>query len=152
MDLGLSDGMNDTWELFSKSITRLACNKTRKIKSAALPQFVFVKTVRTKIIPNRNADVVTMSKRDKRKFVYQNKLDLHGCTTETLFDKLQRFCEMNIQNGIRNVEIITGKGNGIMKTQTQIWLQIHSRYIISYTTKQDKYNQGGSFLVKLRKM
>ncbi len=153
LGLCIADGMcEEFWKIFTNSVIRIANRKIQKTKSIIQPSITITKREKVLAIPDRYVEVVKMTKQEKRKFISAKILDLHGCTTETLFDKLQAFCEKSIQNGIQNVTIITGKGQNIIRSKTEKWLLYSSKYIISYDEKKDKYNQSGAFIVRLRKI
>ena len=66
-------------------------------------------------------------------------LDLHGETRDTMIAPLNSFLNENIKLGKKNVIIIHGKGTGILKNETHLYLKKDKRVKSFY---QGFYNPG----------
>jgi DNA-nicking Smr family endonuclease len=111
------------------------------------------KTVQEPInLPVRHAEVLLMNKIEKRKFNCEAKIDLHCCTKKMVASLLPVFCSRCISFGIRNIVIITGKGEGIIKAEVENWIKSFPSYIICFFPIRDSKNESGSYAVRLRKV
>ena len=84
-----------------------------------------------------------------KKFEPRATVDLHGHTRE-ISGVLETFCSRCILDGIREVTIITGKGEGIVKSATVLWLTTHPEFVIGFFEIKDSRGEWGSFGVRLR--
>ncbi len=50
-------------------------------------------------------------------------LDLHGCTTDEVWDKVDQFIYSSQQKGLQKVQIMTGKGTGAVKKSVLDYLK-----------------------------
>ena len=51
-------------------------------------------------------------------------LDLHGCSEDRAYDKLENFIRECARKGYHKVLVITGKGTGKLKRLVPLWLEV----------------------------
>ncbi len=148
----LSD--NDLWKQFIKSVEKLKNNNifNRYISNQSTIVKPKIRSNSRPIleIPDIKASVQNMTKQERRKFVEEARIDLHGLTRDKVPNILSNFCQQCLQNSIRNVVIITGKGEGAIKQETYNWIISSPSYIISFFPIYDSQNESGAYAVRLR--
>jgi DNA-nicking Smr family endonuclease len=92
-----------------------------------------------------------MSRSEKRRFSARRSIDLHGINKSNLVPALEKFFVCCMKDDIRNVIVITGKGNGIIRQETRDFLSSASNYVISFTPLVDASNSYGSFIIRLKR-
>jgi DNA-nicking Smr family endonuclease len=100
----------------------------------------------------RKTQVFLTPRREKRKFFEEARLDLHGLTKEKAEQILPIFCKKCILLEIRNIVIITGKGDGIIRQATHDWLISSPLYVVSFHPIKDSRGESGAYAVRLRKI
>ena len=149
-------GDKDVWKDFTKTVRRLknsnvvVCavhlkpNKIKIHKTNELDIFLNNRTIRNGV------KVEQLSKAGIKKIRFEKSIDLHGCTRE-IDGILATFCARCILNNIHDISIIIGKGRGIVKSATEIWLKLHPEFVIGFFEIKDLMGESGAFGVKLRK-
>jgi DNA-nicking Smr family endonuclease len=69
-------------------------------------------------------------------------LDLHGCRTEEIPDKVDRFLIEASKNGLHRVRIMTGKGKGLVKKEVIAYLKLGNYTWKFETTAKREVNEG----------
>ena len=150
------DGDFDAWRTYVKGVKKLEFgkegpdlgysvnHKTDNRKLDALEIFSLNKRLRPQITVEKTASS------DIRKFKSQGTIDLHG-HTRNIDNTLAIFCAESILHKINSVTIITGKGRGIVKSATEIWLRAHPEFVISFFEIRESLGESGAFGIKLRK-
>lgn len=88
---------------------------------------------------------------------YSNCLDLHGHTLDRAFCLLENFLKASINNDIRKVLVITGKGSNsnpsILKLEVPRWLKYTSlaQLITNVSPASDKLGGSGAIVITLTK-
>ncbi|MDR0942821.1 MAG: Smr/MutS family protein [Holosporales bacterium] len=95
------------------------------------------------------SDVIILNKKNRRKFVPQAEIDLHGRTRD-VDDVLETFCLRRIANGVKCVAIITGKGKGVVKQATINWLKSNPKLIVGFYEIKDSSGGSGVLGVRLK--
>ena len=54
---------------------------------------------------------------------YSAELDLHGCSEDQAYEKLEQFIKQCARKGCRKVLVITGEGSGKLKRLVPLWLE-----------------------------
>lgn len=150
------EGDIDIWKEFTKSIEEFdrsnfvlpykdfyqkISQAKRSTKAVALPKPKNPSSVK----------VIQLNRSERRRFRSVYSIDLHG-QTRHVDDILESFCYKCMVQNCREVTIITGKGNGIVKNATEIWLQSHPEFIIGYFKIKDSMKGSGAFGVRLRSL
>lgn len=152
----------EIWMEYTKSVKKLKnknivarCNK----EVYRFPRFVYLSSVKQKTdihpditVPSGTAPVIQMKRKEKRKFREDAVIDLHGFTKEKISQTLQMFCAKCISVNLRNIIVITGKGNGIVKKETLDWIFSDSSHVLSFFPIYDSKKEVGAFALRLRKL
>ena len=82
-------------------------------------------------------------------------IDLHGYRLQTAKTSLQKFILNAYDKNIRNVLIITGKGQnnlGVLKKEVPLWLDDENlnKLLISYETAPKTFGGEGALLVRIK--
>ena len=85
-----------------------------------------------------------------KKFIPKRTIDLHGYTRQ-IDETLATFFAKSILNGIYDVLVITGKGQGIVKSATESWLRSHPEFVTGFFRIKDVMGESGAFGVRLRR-
>ncbi|MBQ8651256.1 MAG: Smr/MutS family protein [Alphaproteobacteria bacterium] len=99
---------------------------------------------------NHKASINTPNRKERRKFKSEATIDLHGFSRD-VDSALNTFCYKCRIQKLKMITIITGKGSGIVKNFTQIWIEQHPEHIESFFQIKDSKMESGSFAVTLRK-
>ena len=127
-------------------------------KSVLLPRNnSIIDTRRNKIeIVLKNHKSFNEFKSFKKKKLNPNiSLDLHGYTLYSAKLSLQKFISNCYEKNIRNVLIITGKGqnnNGALKEEVPKWLtdKFFNKYIVSFSLAPRRLGGEGALLVRIK--
>jgi DNA-nicking Smr family endonuclease len=145
----------DLWKEYTKSVSRIKNNNVvrRSSNKDAKETPIAYKPLEVDIqdFP-RKAQVLLMSRGERRKFFEEARLDLHGSTQERASQILPSFCKRCILLEIRNVVIITGKGDGIIRQTTHDWLASSPLYVVNFHPIRDSRGESGAYAVRLRKI
>ncbi len=150
----------DIWREFAQDLKKLDKSHERYVYLPASPprsptsrrkynnnELIALKN---NISPMGHVSVEILPRAAIKKFRAQRSIDLHGYTRE--IDKtLENFCARCIVDGIREVFIITGKGQGIVKTATQQWVRSHPEFVIGFFEVRDSVGESGAYGVRLRR-
>ena len=105
---------------------------------------------------NGGIDKATLKKFKREEFKIEDRLDLHGCTEDEAYEKVNNFVVQAYNCGKRCIIIITGKGltvrenddiftsKGILKRQVPQWLNMPQLRAMILTYKNPSEKQGGS--------
>jgi DNA-nicking Smr family endonuclease len=149
---------NHLWKEFLKSVSKLKNdNKFRRYSEIGTQKLINrpTKTDTDEFDIQkypRETQVFLMPRREKRKFSEEARLDLHGATKEKAEQILPIFCKKCILSKIRNVVIITGKGDGIIKQTTHNWLTSSPLYVVNFHPITDTRGESGAYAVRLRRI
>ena len=150
------DGDFEAWRAYIKGVRKLKfgrespdwnrsiCNNIAKHKQDVLETFFRYHKSRSPLSVNQ------LSCSERRKFKSQGEIDLHGYTRD-IDRTLAIFCAESILHNVNNVTIISGKGRGIVKSATEVWLRSHPEFVIAFFEIKDSLGESGAFGVKLRK-
>lgn len=81
------------------------------------------------------------------------KLDLHGCSQEKAYQRLQAFLHKSYESEKKWLLVITGKGSGILRSKLPDWLE-HSAarvYILAFEEAHQRHGGSGAYYICLRK-
>lgn len=95
--------------------------------------------------------VIQLNKQERKKFRGEATIDLHGYTRE-INRVLERFCSRCLVTNVRNVVIITGKGEGIVKEAVRTWILNNPKFTIGYFEIKDSAGGSGAFGIRLRSL
>lgn len=87
---------------------------------------------------------------------YTRYIDLHGCYREEAYIRLKSFILSSVNEGHRNVLVITGKGvagKGVIRAHLTSWLHEAplSTHVIAFCQAQPKDGGAGAWYVNLRR-
>lgn len=150
---------DDIWNEYKKSVEKIDRKNifTPEIKISRKQNFA-IKTNRTQnstveFMNNRRSfkdvDIINLNKKDRKKFRSEATIDLHGYTRK-VDSTLEMFCSKCIVSNVKDITIISGKGEGIVKAAVLHWLNNHSEYVIGFFEIKDTLGESGAFGVKLR--
>lgn len=75
-------------------------------------------------------------------------LDLHGVTTDEVYDRLDQFLTRCVDQGLAQARVMPGKGTGKIKATTLDYLK-KARYPWSYEKQSNGQNNEGVLIVHL---
>jgi len=115
-----------------------AKNRSKSIKNYPKPNQITRETLR-KIL--------------KGKIKIDAEIDLHGMDRFEAREKIENFIFDSFLNGNRYINIITGKGSGVIRRVVQDYLDDEKSYkfIISFSNAHRKQGGDGAFVLHLRK-
>ncbi len=95
----------------------------------------------------------TIKKILKGKIKIESKIDLHGMGRYEAREKINSFIYKSVINGHRYINIITGKGTGVLRKTLVECLEDKNvyKYVISFSTAHRKQGGEGAFILHLRK-
>ena len=95
----------------------------------------------------------TLRKILKGKIKIDAEIDLHGMDRFEAREKTENFIFDSFLNGNRYINIITGKGSGVIRRVVQDYLDDEKSYkfIISFSNAHRKQGGDGAFVLHLRK-
>ncbi len=91
----------------------------------------------------------------KKKFVPEISLDLHGHTLYSAKLLLHKFISNCYEKNIRNVLIITGKGQnnkGVLKEEVPRWLsdKLFNKYLVSINVASKQFGGEGALILRIK--
>ena len=150
------NGDYSLWEDFRKTVKKLDRSNLlvpelpQKTTKTVAHEVDCVMEVLSARVPRMHLNVKSLSRAEIKKFIPSRMIDLHGYTRQ-IDGALATFCAQCILDGIRDVLVITGKGHGIVKSATELWLNSHPEFIIGFFSIKDTMGESGSFGVRLRR-
>ncbi len=98
-------------------------------------------------------DKNTAQRFKKGENIIDAKLDLHGMTSEKAHKALISFINKQVKAEKRRLLVITGKGNGILRSALPGWLSTPnvSGHILAFDTAQAKHGGGGAYYILLKR-
>lgn len=146
----------DIWKEYTKSIEKFDRSNVSISKTMFHKKYIKTNPEKNRLIEfmmNRSSfdhvSVQTLDKSNRKKFNPKSTIDLHGYTRE-IDHTLEVFCSKCIIKDCREVVIITGKGEGIVKEATRFWLTKHPEFVVGFFEIKDSLGESGSFGVRLR--
>ncbi|MDR1034324.1 MAG: Smr/MutS family protein [Holosporales bacterium] len=152
----------DLWHEYVESVEKLGTNNRIVNAKASMSSnmerdvshFVpeYARTVGASIGENSaysSLYVVKLNRRERRNFVKEAAIDLHGFSRD-ISTVLANFCLECIEKKIKNIVIISGKGEGILKRAVLDWLLSNIHFVIGFFEIRDTSGESGAFGVKLR--
>ena len=108
-----------------------------------------------KIVIKKEKSVNSFKNFRKKKIEPDISLDLHGYTLHSAKLLLQKFISNCYEKNIRNVLIITGKGQdnkGALKKEVPKWLSDKSfnKYVVSFNVAPSQFGGEGALLVRIK--
>ncbi len=150
------DGDYSLWKEFRKTVRKLdhsnllAPELSKTFARAAVHKVDSVMSVLNARVPRKHLNVVLLSKAEIKKFIPKRTIDLHGYTRQ-IDETLATFCAKCILSSVYDILVITGKGQGIVKSATELWLSSHPEFIVGFFRIKDVMGESGSFGVRLRR-
>ena len=151
----------DIWREYTKTVSKIEnANKvSRYVMVKAInqnnPKLAFKRKFdnETDFILNRispgSFQVNLLNKGERRKFRAEATIDLHGHTRK-IDSTLEIFCAKCIVSSLKNIVIISGKGEGIVRDAVLNWMQNNPNFVVGYFEIKDMFGGSGSFGVRLR--
>ncbi|MDR0640749.1 MAG: Smr/MutS family protein [Holosporales bacterium] len=99
--------------------------------------------------PNAVFQVVKLNRSERRKFGAEATIDLHGYTRE-ISVIMRQFCLNCIVNKIKDIVVISGKGEGIIKQALVEWILTNPLIVVGYFEIKDAKGGIGSYGLRLR--
>ncbi len=95
----------------------------------------------------------TIKKILKGKIKIDSEIDLHGMCRHEAREKINNFIYKSVINGHRYINIITGKGTGVLRTTLVECLDNKDvyKYVINFSNAHRKQGGEGAFILHLRK-
>ena len=127
-------------------------------KSVLLPKDVSPKKGRlnnSKITLKKEKSLNVFKNFKKKKLEPDISLDLHGYTLYSAKLLLQKFISNCYEKNIRNVLIITGKGQnnkGALKEEVPKWLsdKLFNKYVVNFYVAPSQFGGDGALLVRIK--
>ena len=109
----------------------------------------------SKIVITKDKSLNSFKNSKKKKIEPDISLDLHGYTLYSAKLLLQKFISNCYEKNIRNVLIITGKGQnnkGALKEEVPKWLSDKSfnQYVVSFNVAPSQFGGEGALLVRIK--
>ena len=109
----------------------------------------------SKIVVKKEKSLNSLKNYKKKKIEPDVSLDLHGYTLYSAKLYLQKFISNCYEKNIRNVLIITGKGQnnkGALKEEVPKWLcdQLFNKYVVSFNVAPSQFGGEGALLVRIK--
>ena len=101
------------------------------------------------LVPNKDF------KTSNQKFFKKKSIDLHGYTLYSTKLLLQKFISNCYEKNIRNVLIITGKGQnnkGALKEEAPKWLsdKLFNKYVVNFHVAPSQFGGEGALLIRIK--
>jgi DNA-nicking Smr family endonuclease len=96
--------------------------------------------------------VPELTARSAKKLTPEARIDLHGATTAQAQSRLTDFITHCQTQGKRTVLIITGKGEGVLRSWFREWLAHNHASLVGYKRAPDALGGDGAFMVQLRRL
>ena len=108
-----------------------------------------------KIVTKREKSLNSFKNFRKKNIIPDMSLDLHGYTLYSARLLLQKFISNCYEKNIRNVLIITGKGQnnkGALKEEVPKWLddKLFNQYVVSLNVAPSHFGGEGALLVRIK--
>ena len=134
----LSDDDILKWLKSDEKVNFNAKNRSKPIKNYPKPNQITRETLRKNL---------------KGKIKIDAEIDLHGMDRFEAREKIENFIFDSFLNGNRYINIITGKGSGVIRRVVQDYLDDEKSYkfIISFSNAHRKQGGDGAFVLHLRK-
>ena len=109
----------------------------------------------SKIVINKKKSSNSLKNFKKKKIEPDISLDLHGYTLYSAKSLLQKFISNCYEKNIRNVLIITGKGQnnkGALKEEVPKWLsdKLLNKYVVNFDVASTQFGGDGALLVRIK--
>jgi DNA-nicking Smr family endonuclease len=109
----------------------------------------------SKIVTKKEKSLNSLKNFKKKKIEPDISLDLHGYTLFSAKLLLQKFITNCYEKNIRNVLIITGKGQnnkGALKEEVPKWLndKSYNHYVVSFNVAPSQFGGEGALLVRIK--
>ena len=129
---------------FEKSVLFLKSDSLRKRKQ-----------INNKIVIKKEKSLNCFKNFRKKKVEPDISLDLHGYTLYSAKLLLQKFISNCYEKNIRNVLIITGKGQnnkGALKEEVPKWLsdKLLDKYVVNFNVAPTQFGGNGALLVRIK--
>lgn len=160
----------DCWDSFIGPIRPIKKRKQLNIQSdtelVVTKKKTHIRKPQLKELPDLSAGQIISADKGSIKKIRQGKraisdiLDLHGCTLDEAYNKLNEFISASFYGGKRCVLVISGKGksgaengNRTIREQIPLWLnnQKMRSYILYFGPASRKHGGDGAFYVLIRK-
>ena len=127
-------------------------------KHVFLPQnkgFLYTKRNNNKISSKHNETFVSVKNLNKKKLEPNMVLDLHGHTLYSSKLLLHKFIPSCYEKNIRNILIITGKGQnnkGTLKEEVPKWLndKLFNKFLVGFAVAPKNFGGEGALLVRIK--
>ena len=111
--------------------------------------------INNKIVKKNEKSLNSFKNFRKKKLELDISLDLHGFTLYSAKFLLQKFITNCYEKNIRNLLIITGKGQnnkGALKLEVPKWLSDKSfnQYVVSFNVARSQFGGEGALLVRIK--
>lgn len=141
------------WDSFLQTTKKLV-RKNKKVLFFKKYTEVFIGDIQEETDQGRvtKRKVESFSKNEKKRFMVQSTLDLHGYTSEQAYQLLLDFMNEKMRCGVRDLLIITGgseQDNKAIRTMFSKMVDNKLSHLIAKITCAP--NNTGAFYVKLRK-
>lgn len=148
------DGNYDVWKDFIKNIKKSDRSNifvpNIQLRKPNIHKADAVTVVLNGRVSRQYLRVVPMSRAEIKSFKPKKSIDLHGYTRE-IDGILATFCAKAILAEVYEVVVITGKGQGIVKSAAKFWLKSHPEFVVSFFEIRDSMGESGAFGIKLRR-
>lgn len=151
---------HDVWREVTKTVKPIT-GKKRVTPEIKKPSRLVVR-LKDDVLPKaRSVQPAPLPQKQVRKLRQQKipveaKLDLHGMTVARAHSEVIGFLGNAIRNGLRCVEIVTGRGDpergtGQLRRSLPLWLQDQSIKSYILHMEANPASRGGSWLIMLRR-
>lgn len=148
------DHDHDDWQTFKEKITPL---KTKPYHELVFKTFVKVQKhdLSLDVIKTSKTLICPFSRVQRRKFMPEKTIDLHGMTQHEALLHLTKFIEISWNQGYKALLVITGKGSlnkATLRTSFPVWAKDFplNQWIVSLTQARSEHGGQGSFYVLLK--
>ncbi|MDR1476261.1 MAG: Smr/MutS family protein [Holosporales bacterium] len=152
----------DLWHEYAKSVEKLK-NKDKvathqeyrpfvrkeNYKSVAEQRYIALKEAPYEKASRSTLRVVKLTKSERRNFSEEAVIDLHGFSRDVATN-LTNFCLKCIERKVKNVVMISGKGEGVLKNAVLEWLIANPELVVGFFEIKDAVGGSGAFGVRLR--
>ena len=109
----------------------------------------------SKIVKKKEKSLNSLKNFKKKKIELDISIDLHGYTLYSAKSLLQKFISNCYEKNIRNVLIITGKGQnnkGALKEEVPKWLsdKLLNKYVVNFNVAPTQFGGDGALLVRIK--
>lgn len=152
----------DLWHEYAKSVKKLDTDELVVTPRMPMPpkverdgeRLIQDYTAALETLPAENGRqpsfrVVKLSRRERKNFMIEATIDIHG-SNRNVSPILMDFCLKCIERKVKNIVIISGKGEGVLKNAVAEWLIAHAPIVIGFFEISDASGGSGAFGVRLR--